>query len=198
MNGAIILAAGEGSRFGSKKQFTLYKGKMLYEHVLNTMEKCISRDNIVVVGVDIPGGSTRSESVFKGLKFLSNKNIDKVIIAEAARPLVTVKQIEEILNTQYKSNTFVMPLVNTVVYRTGVYINRNDLYDLLVPQSFDFNLLYKAYMTGKYKDYTDDTRIVFEEYNIKPHFILTGDNLYKVTYKKDLAVLDSILENCKE
>ena len=162
------------------------------------MEKCISRDNIVVVGVDIPGGSTRSESVFKGLKFLSNKNIDKVIIAEAARPLVTVKQIEEILNTQYKSNTFVMPLVNTVVYRTGVYINRNDLYDLLVPQSFDFNLLYKAYMTGKYKDYTDDTRIVFEEYNIKPHFILTGDNLYKVTYKKDLAVLDSILENCKE
>lgn len=198
MNGAIILAAGEGSRFGSKKQFILYKGKMLYEHVLNTMEKCISRDNIVVVGVDIPGGSTRSESVFNGLKFLSNKNIEKVIIAEAARPLVTVKQIEEILNTQYKSNTFVMPLVNTVVYRTGVYINRNDLYDLLVPQSFDFNLLYKAYMTGKYKDYTDDTRIIFEEYNIKPHFILTGDNLYKVTYKKDLAVLDSILENCKE
>ena len=195
MNGAIILAAGEGSRFGAKKQFIVYKGKKLYEHVLDTVSRCIPRENVVVVGVDVPGGKTRTESVFNGLKSLANKKIEKVVIAEAARPLVTTRQIEEILNTEYKSNTFVMPLVNTVIYRNGDYINRNELYELLVPQAFDFTLLYKAYCTGKYKDYTDDTRIIFEEFNIKPHFLVTSDNLFKVTYQKDIAVLDSISNN---
>ena len=197
-NAAIILAGGSGTRFGNeKKQFFVFHGKMLYQIVLDKVLECIERDNVVVVGVDVPGGETRTKSVTNGLNYL-NKDYDRVIILEAARPLVTVDQIKTLLDDNSPSTSFVMPCVNTPIYRNGKYINRNELYDLLVPQAFDFKMLKDAISTGKYYDYTDDTKIMFEEYGITPKLIETKQNLYKVTYKRDIAVLESIEELMKE
>ena len=39
------------------------------------------------------------------------------------------------------------------------------------PQVFNYELLKKAYDTGKYIDMTDETRVMFEEYGIKPTFL---------------------------
>ena len=195
---AIILAGGSGTRFGNeKKQFFEFEGKMLYEHVLDKVLTIVDRNHVIVVGVDVPGGKTRSYSVMNGLNALPS-DTEKLIILEAARPLVTVKQIKDILECDGDSISYVMPCVNTAIYRNGTYINRNDLYDLLVPQCFNFKKLKAAYDTGKYTDYTDETRIMFDEYSIKPKFIETGQNLYKVTYKRDIAVLESINELMKE
>lgn len=196
--GAIILAGGSGTRFGNeKKQFFEFHGKKLYEIVLEKVLKIINKKNIVVVGVDVPGGNTRSKSVQNGLAFL-NDSVDRVIILEAARPLVTVSQIKQILDCNYDSVSFVMPCVNSPIFRNGNYINRNDLYDLLVPQCFNYSLLKRAYDTGKYDDMTDETRVMFEEYGIKPYFIETSQNLFKVTYKRDIAVLESIYQLMEE
>ena len=41
---------------------------------------------------------------------------------------------------------------------------------------------------------TDETRVMFEEYGIKPTFVEGGDNLYKVTYPKDIAFLESFFD----
>ena len=139
--GGIILAAGKGVRFQGKKQFIELNGKALWLHVYDKLLQVVKKENIIVVGVDIEGGETRSESVKKGLNELNN-SIDRVIILEAARPLVTVHQIEILLNDKNKSSTFVMPLVNTVIYKDGRYINREDLYELLTPQAFDFKLIW--------------------------------------------------------
>lgn len=197
-NSAIILAGGSGTRFGNeKKQFYKFHGKMLYQIVLDKVLEIIDRENIVIVGVDVPGGETRSKSVMNGLAKL-DKCYDRVIILEAARPLVTIEQINQLLDDNDPSVSFVMPCVNTPIYRNGKYINRNDLYDLLVPQAFDFKKLKDAYSTGKYSDYTDETKIMFEEYGITPKLIETKQNLYKVTYKRDIAVLESIDELMKE
>ena len=49
-----------------------------------------------------------------------------MIILEAARPLVTVEQIEKLINTNDASITFALPLVNTIIGRDGTYFNRND------------------------------------------------------------------------
>ena len=38
---------------------------------------------------------------------------------------------------------------------------------------------------------TDETRVLFEEYGIAPTFLDGGENLYKVTYPKDLAFLEA-------
>lgn len=194
MIGAIILAGGQGTRYQKQKQFELLNGIEMWEHVYRKTIEIIERDKVIVVGVDVNGGKTRSESVQNGLKHLPEK-CSRVIILEAARPLVTAKQIEKLVSDENESTTFALPLVNTVIGRDGTYFNRNDFYDLLTPQAFDYQLLKKAYETGKYTDTTDETIIMYKEYGIKPHFILEGENLIKVTYKRDMEIVKQMLLN---
>lgn len=188
---AILLAAGSGTRYHGHKQDEVFHGFPLWELVYNTLLKVIKRDNIVVVGKTINGGNTRTESVKIGLANISNAT-DRVVIVEAARPLVTKKQIEILLNDQSKSSTFVQPLVNTVVYRNGDYIDRDKLYELLTPQAFDYKLLCEAYEKGDFNDVTDETRVMYEYHGIKPHFLETTNNLFKVTYPGDLKILECL------
>lgn len=191
--GAVVLAGGKGERFRGQKQFCELKGKPLWQHVYDKIYAVIKSDNIVVVGIDIQGGETRTESVIKGLSRLSS-GTERVIIAEAARPLVTKCQIEEILYDDAPSSSFVMPLVNTVIKRDGTYINREEMYELLTPQAFDYQLLSKALDSGLFKNMTDETRTMFEFYGIKPHLIETTDNLFKVTYQKDMSIIERLAE----
>ena len=136
-------------------------------------------------------------SVLNGLRALP-EDTDRVIILEAARPMVTKSQILELLEDKHSSVSFVRPLVNTVIFRDGRYINRNDLYDLLTPQAFDYKMLLEAYESGKFLDMTDETRAMFEFHNVSPYFIETDNNLFKVTYPGDLDIIESIYQRQKK
>ena len=93
----------------------------------------------------------------------------------------------------HPSSTFVRPLVNTVIYRDGTYVNRNEMYDLLTPQAFDRKMLEEAYRSERFNDMTDETRVMFEFFGEKPHFIETeANNLFKITYPGDLDIIESI------
>ena len=192
-NSAILLAAGKGSRYKATKQDVLFHDKPLWKYAYETTMSIVGKDRIVAVGKDIPGGKTRTESVLKGLLSLPD-DTDRVIIVEAARPMVMKEQITQLLTDTHPSTSFVRPLVNTVIYRDGTYINREDLYDLLTPQAFDYKLLLEAYKSGRFTDVTDETRIMFEFHGIKPHFIETDSNLFKVTYPGDLNIIESIYQ----
>ncbi|MDD7449017.1 MAG: 2-C-methyl-D-erythritol 4-phosphate cytidylyltransferase [Prevotellaceae bacterium] len=191
--GAIVLAAGNSTRYGEKKQDLEFHGKQLWRYSYETAMRVVGKENIVVVGKDFSGGSTRTGSVIKGLKALPN-DIDRVIILDAARPMVTEAQVRELLENSASSVTFVRPLVNTPIFRNGTYVNRSEMYDMLVPQAFDFKKLMEAYDSGKFIDMTDETRVMFEYYGIKPTFIEAENNLYKVTYPEDLYVIESIYQ----
>lgn len=193
MNGAIVLAAGKGTRFNGEKQFLQFKEKPVWRHVYDKVTALLPSENIIVVGVDIKGGDSRSESVMCGLNALNNET-ERVIILEAARPLVTSTQISILLEDKHPSSSFVMPLVNTVIRRDGSYLNREELYDLLTPQAFSYRLLKDAYDTGKYENMTDETRVMFEQYGIKPNLIETGQNLVKITYKRDIPILEKLYD----
>lgn len=197
MFGAIILAAGSGSRFGTKKQFEKIDGKELWKTVYDKAVQFVDSTNIVVVGVDIAGGKSRNESLYFGLKKLP-KDIDKVIVLEAARPLVRIDQIIEILKINLPSITFVRPLVNTIVSKNYNYLNRDEYLEILTPQVFDYKLLVKALETYNYINYTDETRVMYEQYNIQP-FFLTGDEyLNKVTYELDLIMMRELYKKWKK
>ncbi len=190
---AILLAAGKGTRYNGTKQDVIFHGKPLWRYAYETALEVVLTDHIVAVGKDIPGGETRTGSVLNGLRALP-KDTDRVIILEAARPMVTAEQVKILLTSSHPSASFVRPLVNTVVYRDGRYINRNELYDLLTPQAFDYKMLLEAYENGQFTDMTDETRIMFEYHGVKPHFIETGSNLFKVTYMGDLDIIESIYQ----
>lgn len=185
---AIVLAAGKGTRFGGEKQFFELEGKPLFQHVLDAACQVIRRDRIVVVGLDVMGGDTRSNSVRRGLDALP-EDTDRVVILEAARPLVTPEQVSILVDDRAPSTSFVTALVDTVVGRDGTYYNRRDLYDLLTPQAFDYGLLKKAYDSGAFDDMTDETRVMYEYHGVSPHLIETVNNLIKVTYKTDIPVI---------
>ncbi len=194
--GAIILAAGKGTRFQDKKQFIPFLGKPMWKHSYDTALKVIPKNNIVRVGIDIEGGKTRTKSVIAGMKSLSS-NTDRVLIIESARPLVTEEQLLQLSKDKSDSTTFVMPLINTVIMRDGNYIDRDKMYELLTPQAFNYKLLLEALNSGKYEDMTDETRIMFEHFGINPKFIETGQNLLKVTYQRDIFILESLYELMK-
>lgn len=196
--GAIILAAGLSTRYGgTKKQDLEFHGKQLWRYSYDTAISIVGRENIVAVGKDIPGGETRTKSVIIGLHSLPS-DTDRVIILDAARPLVTAQQIKLLLENPNPSCTLVRPLVNTPIFRDGRYVNRNEMYDMLVPQAFDYKLLLEAYDSGRFEDMTDETRVMFEYHGIKPTLIETENNLYKVTYPGDLLIIESIYQRMKE
>ena len=56
--GAIVLAGGNGERFQGKKQFYIINGKPLWKHVYDKIHNVLEDNNIVVVGVDVPGGNS--------------------------------------------------------------------------------------------------------------------------------------------
>lgn len=124
--GAILLAAGMGNRYKGIKQDVLFHGKPLWRYAYETALDIVGEKYIVAVGKDIPGGNTRSKSVFNGIKSLPD-DTERVVIIEAARPMVTKEQILELLRDRHFSTSFVRPLVNTVIYRDGRYINRDEL-----------------------------------------------------------------------
>ena len=93
MNYAVILASGEGSRFGGEKlkQLTRVSGKTILEHTLQLFDKNPLIDEIVIVGnaqvllLDgefkhkypklrfiVPGGASRAESTWMGLPGLEH------------------------------------------------------------------------------------------------------------------------------
>lgn len=192
MYGAVILAGGRGERFHGQKQFFELNGQPLWKIVRDKALEVVEQ-NVVTVGVDIPGGNTRSASVINGLNALDSRT-QRVILLEAARPLVTKQQILTLLEDPHESTSFVMPLVNTAIMRDGTYLNRNEMYELLTPQAFDFQKLKRAYDSGKFSDMTDETRVMWEFYGIKPHFIETTENLIKVTYRKDIAIINELIK----
>ena len=193
---AIVLAGGQGTRYGQKKQFIVLNGKPLWQHVHDKVSKYVDEGDVCVVGVDIEGGETRSQSVINGLRYLKRKGNDyeRLIILEAARPLITEEQIEVILNDKHPSCSFVLPLKSTVIMRDGTYLDRNKMWKMSTPVAFDFKKFYAAYMSGKYLDFTDDTRVMFEEYGEKPHFLEGDENLLKLTYQSDLPVLEALMK----
>lgn len=186
----IILAAGSGTRFGSKKQYLELNNTPLWQIVYNKCKQ-VSKD-VVVVGVDVPGGDTRQSSVKIGLDHITK---DRVVILEAARPLVLESQILSIANSLSPSISLFSNTVDTVYSLKLGYIDREFCMNLQVPQAFNSKILKEAHKKTKRTNATDDTILMHEEFGILPEFLLGGENLFKVTYPADIFVLENL---CKK
>jgi len=172
MNVAIVVAGGQGTRFGGHrpKQFLQLNGVPIIIHTLRRFEESAQIDKVVVVlpagevtGFPaladqfvlkkiwrvVAGGDTRAQSVAHGLAVIDEAEV--VTVHDAVRPLVTPDEIDRVVEVASESGAAV--LVATVnetikevesnqVIRT---VPRAQLRRALTPQSFHFHILKEAY-----------------------------------------------------
>ena len=122
---AIVLAAGQGKRMGTKvaKQFLKLNDKPIIYYSLKAFEEAGVEEIILVTGKDsvqycqneivekyhfssvkaiVAGGKERYHSVYNGLNAVHNSEI--VMIHDGARPFLTQKMIQDSYETAKKES----------------------------------------------------------------------------------------------
>jgi 2-C-methyl-D-erythritol 4-phosphate cytidylyltransferase len=217
--GAVIVAAGASRRMGEvDKVLVPLGGKPVLAWVIETFESCGSIGQVVVVVNEknmvkvrqlienqgwykvselCTGGNRRQDSVRKGLDRLDK--CDWVIIHDGARPLVTVRLIEQGLKEAVETGSAVaaVPVMDTIkvagqdryVWHTPA---RDTLWSVQTPQVFRFDIINEAYHRAKDEVTDDATLVELLGYKVK---LYEGsyDNI-KVTTPDDLILAEAYLK----
>jgi 2-C-methyl-D-erythritol 4-phosphate cytidylyltransferase len=185
----IVLAGGDGKRFGMAKQFVsvynipifIYTLKAFKDFprvitipnqfkdiVLNNIESYNKNKDLTNVYVT-KGGQTRQESVYNALTYIKQhfKNCENVIITDANRPCITQETIDKCL-VALRTNKAVLTVCKSIntscLSKYGnildKILDRNFQYDLLMPQCFKFKELYETHSHTTYTDASDDFQIL--------------------------------------
>lgn len=217
--GAVIVAAGQGRRFGKAmpKQFFPLAGKPLLSWTLASFEKSQLIAEIVVVLPEdfaaffeklakrchkpcrvVTGGKERFDSVKAGLKAL-DPSCDYVAVHDGARPLVSPGIIDETVTAakRYGAAIAAVPVKDTIKFsQKGKFIektvDRNHLWSAQTPQVFKRSWLEKAYHKRQTSSLTDEAQLF--ERNGKPVCLVFGsyENL-KVTTPEDFIMAEALL-----
>tara|TARA_B100000427_G_scaffold211890_1_gene176708 strand:- start:794 stop:1897 length:1104 start_codon:yes stop_codon:yes gene_type:complete len=198
----ILLAAGKGKRFKSKKlkQFINYKNKPLFMHSIDkALRSNIFKEIILVTNNKIKlknkkikiikGGKERYKSSHKALEYIKNKKLKNVFIHDAARPDFSINLLKNLKKNLIK-NKAVVPYINTE--NSTKYKNKNKIVNLKrenvlltqTPQCFDFKTLYN--LSKKNKLLVTDEATLFLNNNKKIKFIKGEETNIKITKKSDL------------
>jgi 2-C-methyl-D-erythritol 4-phosphate cytidylyltransferase len=172
MNVAIVVAGGQGTRFGGNrpKQFFEINGTPIIIHSLRQFEQSRQIQRIIVVipaneistfhhFVDdfglkkvasaVAGGDTRAQSVRNGLAEIEEAKV--VAVHDAARPLVTSDEIDRVVTVAAETGAAILvaPVSDTIKHVQGEQIistmARAELRRALTPQAFHFHILKRAY-----------------------------------------------------
>ncbi len=146
----------------------------------------------------IAGGSTRQESVYKGLSKLSELGKpDFVLVHDAARPFISAKSIEDAITTVTARGacTIATPVSDTLkrVEQDKICqtINREHLFAVQTPQAAPFELLWQCHQEAARLGIgvTDDAAIL--EHFGHPVVIFAGsNNNIKVTVIDDMRACE--------
>lgn len=230
MNIAIILSGGVGSRMGGDipKQYIEVCGKPVIWYCLKTfiespvvdviviarsedwsdcIGKVLSELNCTKTVLYSEPGETRQYSIFNALKVIAANHYskdDKVIIHDAARPLVSVKLIEDCLFSCDEVDAVlpVIPVKDTLYQSTdGQHVtsllNRNELFAGQAPEAFIF---------GKYLDLhhnmsreellmiNGSSEIAYKG-GLQVKLIKGEEMNFKITTPEDLSNFESIIKH---
>jgi len=221
---AVIAAAGRSVRMGSgiSKQFLPLLGVpavvrtlrafdgalavgqvavVCLEEDLEKMRDCINRYHIQKVTAVVPGGASRQESVFAGLRALP-ADAGYLSVHDGARPLVTPEEIDLCVRDAFKTGASALgtPLKDTVkqVNSSQCVLStpaREELWAVQTPQTFRMDLYRRALARARTdeKDYTDDCQLV-EQIGAKVHLCRGSYENIKLTTAEDLVIAEAILK----
>lgn len=220
---AIIVAGGSGNRMKSSvpKQFLLLDGKPILMHTITAFSECsLSPQILLVLNIDqhkyweelclkykfdvphqvIKGGIQRFHSVKNGLKAIKGKGI--VAVHDAVRPLVSAHLITKTFQVAEEKGNCIIGIKPTDSVRRlsedgkSEAISRAQLVLIQTPQTFELDLLKKAYQTAYRNEFTDDASVA-EYAGFKINVIAGERENIKITYTEDLEIA-SILRRKNE
>lgn len=160
---AIIVAAGRGTRAGGDlpKQWQDLAGEPVLAHTLRAFAGRVDhimlvihpddRDRAAPFGVPmVHGGATRAESVRNALHALEGTGVEKVLIHDGARPLVSAAVIDRVL-TALETHVGAAPAlpVTDALWRGQAMVDgtatRDGLWRAQTPQGFRFDAILAAH-----------------------------------------------------
>jgi 2-C-methyl-D-erythritol 4-phosphate cytidylyltransferase len=219
---AIIVAAGDSRRMGFDKLFAAIAGKPVIAHTICAFQRANSVSEIIVVARKdrhneiktivhdekfekvrsiIPGGKHRQDSVRGGLDHLESTT-RYVAVHDAARPLITPKQIEPVFQQciNHGAAALAEPINDTLKRADSDLlvsgsVDRHQLYAMQTPQIFERQLIEQAYRAVYAANIfvTDEVSAV-ERMGRKVVLVVNGDFNFKITYPRDLPLADFVLK----
>ena len=224
MVSVIFPAAGQGKRMqaGINKVLLTLGGEPILTRTLKTFSAVEEvGELIVVVAADevaaverqlqkvtglkpfqvAAGGSERQYSIYNGLQRVAD-NADVVLVHDAARPLVTVKTIQAVIDSARAKGGAIaaVPAKNTikVVDTDGLVEStppRSTLWEVQTPQGFRKDILLKANEQALQDNFlgTDDASLV-ERIGVPVAVVKSDYRNIKVTTPEDLLIAEAFLQ----
>jgi len=214
----IIVAAGEGRRYGGSKQFVTIKGRPLLAWTLDKFLQHEEIDDIVVVlppsragypdfqnlpkvKAVVPGGATRLASVQAGFKVVERLAPEIVLVHDGVRPCLSQDLISRVIQAAVKYGVVVpvWPIPETVKQVAGEKvirtIERRELFTAQTPQGFQFKPLAETLLWAQKEgvESTDEAALL-EQRGERVYTILGERQNIKVTFPEDLSMAEALLE----
>ena len=218
---AILVAGGKGLRMGSDipKQFLPLRGRPVLKHTIDVFRRTYPDIHIILVlpreqqdywrqlcgqhDYDVElcvadGGETRFHSVHNGLSLIPDDARGVVGVHDGVRPFVSPETIRRCFEAaeEFGAVVPVVPVVETVrqVLADGssMTVDRNAYRLVQTPQTFDIQLLKKAYGQPFDSFFTDDASVV--EALGHPIKLVEGNNEnIKLTNPADLKLAEGMV-----
>jgi 2-C-methyl-D-erythritol 4-phosphate cytidylyltransferase len=219
---ALIVAGGKGTRIKSSlpKQFIELNGKPILLHTIEAFYRYSDKINIVLVLPEDDfeiwnaicekfnftkpiilqkGGESRFQSVKNGLSKIEGDGL--VAIHDGVRPLVS----EDIIGASFRLAAVHQSAVAAVRLKESIRItdqdntkavDRSKFRLIQTPQTFDLQLIKKAYEIKEDASLTDDASVAERAGHIISLFEGSYENI-KITTKEDLIVAKALMEGRK-
>jgi 2-C-methyl-D-erythritol 4-phosphate cytidylyltransferase/2-C-methyl-D-erythritol 2,4-cyclodiphosphate synthase len=211
----LVVAAGKGERagLGLPKQYERLAGRPMLRRTVEAFDGYQVQVVIgggqqafaaeALAGLNLPapviGGATRQESVRLGLEALAGDAPDFVLIHDAARPLVSRKVIEDVVEALKAGADGALPMLaaSDTLRRKGAdgrwtLVARENLYRAQTPQGFVYAKIAHAHQDHAREDVTDDMALA-ELAGLKVAMVEGEEKNIKVTRKEDFALAESLL-----
>ncbi|XP_077382461.1 D-ribitol-5-phosphate cytidylyltransferase [Festucalex cinctus] len=175
--------------------------------LMTSIISCFKHTKVRVV----VGGSTRHRSICNGVRALGEEDKDEeldnkvVIIHDAVRPFVEEDFLYQITMAarEHGASGAIRPLVSTVIATTSEGFLDHSLERVKyraseMPQAFMYNIIHRAYQRCTEADFDFGTECLalVQKYCAANAKLIEGPpNLWKVTYKRDLATVESVVKD---
>lgn len=216
---AVIVAGGAGLRMGCAipKQFLLLGSHPVLYYSLQAFVNAFADLQVILVlsaehfdkGAAIvqqtnaatriqmvAGGSTRFDSVKNGLEGVAGNSI--VFVHDGVRCLVDESLIHRCYKQALSLGSAIPAITATDTIRiqeggTHYLVDRNNVRIIQTPQTFQSELLHKAFQQPYQNAFTDEASVV-EALGEKVHLVEGNHNNIKITRPLDLLIAEAILK----